>query len=234
MGGKSGSPEFPGAGNGHSERGKAMRCRSQLSAVVLVMVLSGLCAGVSAPAPGAGLEIRVTVDVRDMALNDFVQFLSVKGGFTVDGDSIDGKVCIMADSVRIEDILDALVLTHRFYFEVKGENLTLYRAVKNRARYEAARKRVEAKAERGSVSIAGLEERIAVQAQDISIKDILKFYCKKGHLNFVLNSDDLAGTTSVSYQDTQIRAALNDLAQEVGADLWEVGDLLAVAKIVEE
>ena len=180
---------------------------------------------------GFNLQKDVSIDVRDMNLAEVLEYLAQKGGYeAVISENLNGAVTIYAKNIPIKRLLDAFILTHHMYYEIKANKIVFHYISDNEKMYKQMKKKLLNNLKNTLVSAAA-RERISADIFSEEIIDILKFYCLKGKLNFIIASPaDITGKTCVFLEDIEIFDAIKDLASREGLPLYYDQDFVIIAR----
>lgn len=71
---------------------------------------------------GAGLDEKVSLDLRNIEVADALRFLALKGGLNMAvSKSVSGRVQLLLNDVPIRDILDIILITNGLAYEKRGD-----------------------------------------------------------------------------------------------------------------
>lgn len=94
-------------------------------------------AGDATPLPEAqGLDVRVSLDLRNIEVTEAFRFLAQKGGFNmVVSKNVSGRVQLLLNNVPIKDILDLIIITNSLAYEIRGNVYYIMTENEYRERY---------------------------------------------------------------------------------------------------
>ena len=87
--------------------------------------------------PGtAGLEERVSLDLRNIEVSDALRFLALKGGLNMAiSKTVSGRVQLLLNNVPIKDILDIILITNNLAFDKVGDVYNIMTEAEYKERY---------------------------------------------------------------------------------------------------
>lgn len=175
------------------------------------------------------LENKVTLNIRDFGLEEFLQYLFQKTAYSLTFSDIPSdKITALITNVPVSAVLESIALTHSLAYEIKDPEITFYRADVISEEHKHNKEQLNLAWEPLNTDLPGLSERITLEVTGMNIVDILKFLAHKSHLNMILNSEKVKGPASLVAQNITIKEALKELSSKYKLNFRSKGDLIVV------